>query len=170
MDYKKLDELYKFYQSGALTKEEFQNEKEKILNEKEEAGTKGLPMGLGEDSYLALMNFLILVPYIGWIFPIILWSIGKNYSNKVNKQGTFIFNWYITWLSWALIITLCIGIGYILIAQSLHSSLLSTLMISTGGCLLIIIAILRIVFPIIGGIQGLNGKAWKYPLSIPFLK
>ncbi|MCS2832910.1 DUF4870 domain-containing protein [Bacteroides fragilis] len=26
------------------------------------------------------------------------------------------------------------------------------------------------MFPIIGGIKGLNGKTWKYPLSIPFLK
>ena len=26
------------------------------------------------------------------------------------------------------------------------------------------------IYPIIGGIKGLNGKTWKYPLSIPFLK
>lgn len=98
MDYKKLDKLNKLRQSGALTEEEFENEKRKLFSENETCNScsnEKIPFGLQENSYLTIMSFLILVPYIG-----------------------------ITYL----------------------------------------------IFPFIGGVKGMNGQVWKYPLSIPFLK
>ena len=38
-----------------------------------------------------------------------------------------------------------------------------------GFPLLIVLGILGVVFPIIGGIKANDGEAWKYPLSIRFL-
>ena len=99
MNYKKLDELNKLRQSGALTEEEFKTEKQKLFAEDETINScpsQEIPMGLQESSYLALMNFLILVPYVGWIIPIVLWAMGKNSSEQINKQGKYILNWYIT--------------------------------------------------------------------------
>lgn len=37
-----------------------------------------------------------------------------------------------------------------------------------GKFVLLAVAILGIVFPIMGGIKASNGELWKYPMSIPF--
>ena len=39
-----------------------------------------------------------------------------------------------------------------------------------GIPLLIVLGILAVVFPIIGGIKANSGEVWKYPLSISFLR
>ena len=41
-------------------------------------------------------------------------------------------------------------------------------LIVIGFLLLGVLAILGIVFPIIGGIKASNGEVWPYPLSIKF--
>lgn len=188
MDYKKLEELNKLRQSGALTDEEFESEKQKLMNEdastvSAEKGT--LPLGLSESAYLALMSFLILIPYAGWLVPIIAWIIGKDQSELINRQGKYILNWYISWfifsiiLAIILIISLIMGVGSITSFASMTNeddispALISTLFTSGGAgisaILLCIISLLSLLFPIIGGIKGLNNQTWKYPLSIPFL-
>lgn len=174
MDYKKLDELNKLRQSGALTEEEFETEKQKLFAEDQTIDAcpkQELPMGLKENSYLALMNFLILVPYIGWILPIVLWAMGKSTSQQVNKQGKYILNWYITWFIFGIIFIFIFfnsSLPFVFVHKAyshhLGGTMLLLLFISVA------ITILNLSFIIIGGIKGLNGQAWKYPLSIPFLK
>ena len=68
MDYEKLEQLKRLHDSGALNDEEFEKEKKKILDE-EDAGkpTTVLPMGLTENTYLALMSFALFIQYVGWI-------------------------------------------------------------------------------------------------------
>ena len=39
-----------------------------------------------------------------------------------------------------------------------------------GIPLLLILAVLWVIFPIIGGLKANNGEVWPYPLSIRFLK
>ncbi len=178
MDYRKLDELNKLRLSGALTDEEFEREKQKLFEEdKEDAANSArpmqtIPMGLQESSYLGLMSFLILVPYVGWVIPIVLWVMGKDASEKIKKQGAYILNWYITWFIFGTIIAIIMGI-------SIPFTIMNGGSIGPGGifgnifgigAIAIIIGILCLAFPIIGGIKGLNGQTWKYPLSIPFLK
>ncbi|WP_294476957.1 DUF4870 domain-containing protein [uncultured Bacteroides sp.] len=179
MDYRKLDELNKLRLSGALTDEEFEREKQKLFDEEEKEDAadnvrpvQPLPMGLQESSYLALMNFLMLVPYVGWIIPIILWIMGKDASENVRKQGCYILNWYISWFIFGILLVIAI-------CASIPVAILSGGSIGTYGVVgsvfwilpvTIIIGILFLAFPIIGGIKGLNGQTWKYPLSIPFLK
>lgn len=175
MDYRKLDELNKLRLSGALTDEEFEREKRKLFEEETTASatsTPAIPLGLQEDVYLGLMNFLILVPYIGWIVPIVMWIIGKKSSEKIKMQGTYIINWLITWFVIGMIIA-SIWISFILIfnlsghifrASSIIGNMLVGLSLLTG------IGAIFIAFPIIGGVKGLKGQTWKYPLSIPFVK
>lgn len=175
MDYKKLDELNKLRLSGALTDEEFEREKQKLFEEDATGNVhpnSALPLGLTESSYLALMNFLIFVPYIGWITPIVLWSVGKNYSPKIDQQGKYILNWYITWFIFGLIFAIAM-VASIPAAILTGGSVSPTAVAGSIFWILpvaAIIAILCIAFPIIGGIKGLNNQTWKYPLSIPFLK
>lgn len=178
MDYKKLEELNKLRLAGALTDEEFEREKKKLFDEEENAKDTGsvfpgqeIPLGLQESSYLALMNFLILVPYVGWILPIILWIIGKESSEKIRKQGAYILNWYISWFIFAVILILaflaCVPaaiIGGNFGTFGIIGSVVWILPVS------IIVGILCLAFPIIGGVKGLNGETWKYPLSFSFLK
>lgn len=174
MDYKKLDELNKLRQAGALTEEEFDREKQKLFTEDEIPSplpAQDLPMGLQEHSCLALMSFLILLPYVGWIIPIVLWAMGKNASEKIDNQGKYILNWYITWFIFGMIFGIASVVTLPAAMIAGHTNLLSFF----GGIIWIlpviaIIGILCLAFPIIGGIKGLNGQTWKYPLSIPFLK
>ncbi len=176
MDYKKLDELNKLRLSGALTDEEFEREKQKLFGEEAAAGSASpesvIPMGLSESSYLALMNFLIFVPYIGWIVPIVMWSIGKNTSPKIDQQGKYILNWYITWFIFGLIFAIA-SIASLPALMFTGGSLAPSAIAENIFWILplaAIIGVLCIAFPIIGGIRGLSGQTWKYPLSIPFLK
>ena len=89
MDYRKLDELNKLRISGALTDEEFEQEKQKILNKETPKGI----LGLSENSYMGIMNFVLLIPTWGWIISIIAWIVGKDKSEAVSTQGKYIFNW-----------------------------------------------------------------------------
>lgn len=184
MDYRKLDELNKLRQSGALTEEEFEQEKKKIMDE-DILMPLSLPLGMSESTYLALMSFLILVPYVGWLIPIIMWIMGKDTSTLANRQGKYIFNWYISSFLYSIIlgiyflISLCSSIGSTASLGTVESSNpaeLIHLLLGLGGGMLLalfaftILSVLSILFPIIGGIKGLNGQTFKYPLSIPFLK
>ena len=186
MDYEKLEQLKRLHDSGALNDEEFEKEKKKILDE-EDAGkpTTVLPMGLTENTYLALMNFAMFIPYVGWIAPIVLWIMGKESSAPVNRQGKYILNWYISWFLYSIVVTVLFIIfmfsGIVSISdmnyENDQSSPLAVLLSIFGGgagiLLLLILGVgcfLCLLFPIIGGIKGLNGKTWKYPLSIPFFK
>ena len=186
MDYEKLEQLKRLHDSGALNDEEFEKEKKKILDE-EDAGkpTTVLPMGLTENTYLALMNFAMFIPYVGWIAPIVLSIMGKESSAPVNRQGKYILNWYISWFLYSIVLTVLFIIfmfsGIVSISdmnyENDQSSPLAVLLSIFGGgagiLLLLILGVgcfLCLLFPIIGGIKGLNGKTWKYPLSIPFFK
>ena len=186
MDYEKLEQLKRLHDSGALNDEEFEKEKKKILDE-EDAGktTTVLPMGLTENTYLALMNFAMFILYVGWIAPIVLWIMGKESSAPVNRQGKYILNWYISWFLYSIVLTVLFIIfmfsGIVSISdmnyENDQSSPLAVLLGIFGGgagiLLLLILGVgcfLCLLFPIIGGIKGLNGKTWKYPLSIPFFK
>lgn len=44
------------------------------------------------------------------------------------------------------------------------------LLVIVGIPLLILLGVIGIIFPIIGGIKANNGEVWKYPLSISFLE
>lgn len=188
MDYKKLEELNRLRQSGALTEEEFEREKQKSMNEDAATTSVSLPLGLSESAYLALMSFLILVPYLGWLVPIILWIIGKEQSELVNRQGKYILNWYISWFIFSFIlmlffvISLVTGVGsvanlaFLSDVDDISPTIVAGLLAGDGiriGIMFIILCVMSLLcllFPIIGGIKGLNTETWKYPLSIPFLK
>lgn len=169
MDYKKLEELNNLRLSGALTEEEFEAEKKKLLDEDLPPIAEPLPFGLHESSYLGLMNFLIFVPYVGWVVPLVLWIIGKDKSEKVNEQGKYILNWYISWFIFGIILLVAFLAFFMPgIAGGIASPL--SLIIFTFWPITLLIGIMVVAFPIIGGINGLNGKTWKYPLSMRILK
>lgn len=175
MDYDKLEKLNKLRLSGALTDEEFEYEKRKLFDEEATASAAPVPanpLGMKEHVYLGLMSFFILIPYVGWVAPIIMWAVGKKHSEKVLLQGKYIINWFITWaIIGAIIISIWItGLLFFSIPHFTRS--IAGMMGSTVGSisLLAAIEVIFIVFPIIGGVKGMKSQTWKYPLSFSFLK
>ena len=197
MDYQKLEQLHKLYKDGALTEEEFKREKEKLYNDsinnesssKETANNtinnKGaLPLNLNESTYLALMNFMLLIPSFGWIFPLILWITGKHNSEKVDSQGKYILNFLITWIIIGFLGSIILGMNILgsffinnplsgIYGNTYNNTSLFGAVFGTFGIASVFalaIGLIMLIFPIIGGIKGLNNQTWKYPVSIKFLK
>lgn len=96
-----------------------------------------------------LANFLI--PFGGIVAPIVIWQLKKDVLSGIDEHGKVVVNWLIS--------ALIYGVG---------AFILSFILI--GIPLLIALALVGLVFPIVGGIKASNGELWVYPLSISFLK
>ena len=83
-----------------------------------------------------------------FIVPLIIWLLYKDKSAKVNEADKKILNFEISYTLY--IIVLCITIVGIFIVP----------VVALAVFVMIIIAIVKV----------LNGEAWKYPLTIRFLK
>jgi uncharacterized Tic20 family protein len=147
---KKLDELRL---SGALTEQEFQREKAKLLGDSSE--DDGLFWGMNEKSYamcLHLSQFLgFVIPVFGVAMPIVMWLLYKDKNEFIAENGRNVVNWVITNL---MLLIVLIPACFVLI----------------GIPLLIILFVLDVTFCIIGAIKAGEGTAWKYPLSAQFIK
>lgn len=148
-----LEKLNEMRNSGAISEEEYQQIKANLLESPAASGNNELPLGLSASNYCSIMNFIQLFFGAGWVISIIMWVIGKDKSELVMKQGKYIVNWLISGVIYGIIaapiIILTFGIGIIFYFA---------------------LAICSLLFPIIGGLKSLSGTAWKYPLSIQFLK
>jgi uncharacterized protein len=93
----------------------------------------------------------LIVPLAGLIAPIVIWQIKKTELPGIDVHGKIVVNWIISAVIYAVVSVLLI-------------------VVVIGFPLLIVVAIVGIVFPIIGGIKASNGEVWKYPLTISFIK
>ena len=154
MSYEDLKILDELREKGSITEEEYQIEKQKVMNKMN--NSSGSPFwGMSENSYIALMHFSQFAGYIilflGFIMPIIMWMINKDNSIKVDQHGKNIVNFLISWIIYAV------------------ASLILVFLV-IGLPMLIALGVLQIVFIIMAGLKASNGEYWKYPLSITFLK
>jgi uncharacterized Tic20 family protein len=137
---------------GAISEEEFQREKSKILNSPYQ-GQRSNSLGMEENSYLTLMHISqfagFIVVGLGFIIPIVMWLINADKSEAVNRHGKNIANFMLSMLIYIVI-----------------SLILCLLLI--GIPMLVALGIIEIVFIIIAAIKANNGEYWKYPLSIQF--
>lgn len=92
----------------------------------------------------------LLVPVAGLIVPIVIWQLKKDDFPMLDSHGKIAVNWLISSLIYA---TIFFILSFVVI----------------GIPLLLILGVLSIVFPIVGGIKANEGKLWKYPLSINFV-
>jgi uncharacterized Tic20 family protein len=90
-----------------------------------------------------------VIPLAGLIVPIVLWQIKKNDSDIIDRHGRIVVNWIIT--------EFILGIVFALLC-----------FVVIGIPLLFALAVVTVVFPIVGGLKANNGEAWKYPCSIGF--
>ena len=151
-DLKILDELR---EKGSITEEEFQREKAKILAEDKTdySGTFKRPFfGMEERTYLMLMHLSQfaswLIPLVGIIIPILMWTTNKDRSAEVDRHGKNILNFNISYAIYSIaLLIIIIGIPFI-----------------------IVLFVIYAIAVIIASIKANEGKYWEYPLTIKFIK
>ena len=154
MKYDDLEKLNNLREKGAITEEEYNREKEKILNQPENsAGNK--PMGMDTNSYCMFIHLSqfcgYILPFFGLVVPIILWVSGKDKNWMIDKHGRIVMNWMFSSLIYYFIAVLLV---FVLV----------------GIPILVALAVCSIIFIIIGAIKANDGIFWNYPLSIEFFK
>jgi len=100
--------------------------------------------------HLSQLANIIFFP-IGILAPIVIWQTQKDKMPALDVHGKMVVNWMIssTIYMFASIILMFVVVGFLTILA---------------------VAVMGIVFPIIGGIKANNGELWQYPLTIKFLK
>lgn len=92
-----------------------------------------------------------VVPLAGLIAPIVIWQLKKGDLPEIDVHGKIVVNWIISAIIYG-------AVSYVLT------------FVLIGFLLLIALAVLAVIFPILGAIKAYNGEIWRYPLSIQFLK
>jgi uncharacterized protein len=153
-----LQKLQELHHAGGLSDEEFVRAKAALLRgtapppvpcpppaQTQEQATRQWAM------FIHLSQFAgYLAPLVGLILPIVLWQIKKNELPGVDVHGKIVVNWIISEILYMIVgVILCF--------------------VCIGIPLVIALAVVGIVFPIIGGIKANNGEVWPYPLSIKWL-
>ena len=149
-----LEKLHNLHERGALSDGEFQDAKQRLLAAERSSSSNDL-LGLDMNNYRALMHGSqyagFIVPFAGLVAPIVLWAMAKDNYPEVDIEGKKILNWMIS------------EFIYIMI-----SGLLCLILI---GIPLLVIAILAgFILPLIGTIQASQGRSYRYPCTIEFLK
>ena len=154
-----IEKLNNLKQSGAISEAEYEEAKRSLLAKGPSAGDSLSAAVAGISSNVNMWSMFIhlsqfcgyLIPLAGLIVPIVLWQVKKNESPLIDRHGRVVTNW---------IISACI--------YGIVSGLLCLILI--GIPLLLALAVVSVLFPIIGGIKANNGEVWPYPLSIRFFK
>jgi len=113
------------------------------------------PWGMEEKQFLVLLHLSqfagFLVPGAGLVLPILMWVMNKDQSPSVDQHGKIILNWMISALIYSVVSAILI-------------------FVVIGIFTLIAIAVMGIVFAIIGAVKANKGECWQYPCTIPFFK
>lgn len=100
--------------------------------------------------HLSQLANVILFP-VGIIAPILLWQLNKEKMPALDAHGKMVTNWMISSIIYGVVSAVLI-------------------FVVIGIFLLIALAVVAVVFPIIGAVKANNGELWEYPLTIKFLK
>jgi uncharacterized protein len=154
MRYNHLEKLYELKSKGAISEEEYQREKDKLLNQPQSGNSlAGEYWGMPKNTFIMVLHLAqfanYVLPFAGVVLPVIMWSSFKDHDADVDRHGRIVFNWL---LSLFLYMAVCVPLVFIVI----------------GIPLLLGLAICNIVFIILGAVNANDGKAWLYPLSIRF--
>jgi uncharacterized protein len=150
-----IEKLQKLHEQGALSDAEFEAAKGQLIKTDRVTSKSQDLLGLDLPNYLALMHGSqfagFILPFAGLIAPIVLWSMAKDKYPEVDIEGKHILNWMISILIYGVI-----------------AGILCLLII--GIPLLIGVVIAGFVLPLIGLIEASQGRSYKYPMAIEFIK
>lgn len=101
--------------------------------------------------HLSALSALIGIPFGNIVGPLIIWLIKKNEFSFVDDQGKESLNFQITMSIFAVVAAVLI-------------------LLLIGIPILIGLLIIDVIFTIIASIQANDGKFYRYPYSIKFIK
>ncbi|MPQ45807.1 DUF4870 domain-containing protein [Marinifilum sp. N1E240] len=93
----------------------------------------------------------VIIPFGHIVGPLILWSMKKDHSALVDREGKKSLNFQIS-------MTIYLFISAILV------------IVGIGILLLIALGLLNLVFVVMAIVKTLNGEDYKYPLSLEIIK
>ena len=99
--------------------------------------------------HLSLAGFVI--PFGGIILPVVLWQTQKEKMPALDAHGKMVVNFMLSVLIYAIV---SVVLMFVLV----------------GFLTLLAVAVIHIIFPIVGAVKANNGELWEYPLTIKFLK
>ncbi len=150
MKYENLKILDELRSKGSITEEEYQREKDRILNSEQYTTVGSKPLwGIDENTFLLLMHLSQIVSWL--IIPLIMWATNKDVNENVDKHGKNILNFAI---SYAIYFAISGFLIFILI----------------GIVTTFILSALYLICIIIATVKASNGEYWKYPFTIDFIK
>jgi len=91
----------------------------------------------------------LLIPFGGLVVPVVIYFLKKEQFPSLEPHWYVVLNWILSSLIYAVIFSILI-------------------IILIGIPLLWALALLFLIFPIIGAIKANDGEVWPYPLSIRF--
>jgi len=103
-----------------------------------------------DDRNMAMLCHLLAI-FTGFLGPLIIWLIKKDDSPFVDDQGKEALNFQLT----------------VLIAMVVSGFLT---IICIGAVMLVAVWIVDIIFCILASIKASRGEAYRYPMSIRFIK
>lgn len=158
--YEDLERLNALREKGAITEEEFKKEKKRILDAIDDSATtasfapKRKLWGMDEKGFSSMLHISqfagLLIPFAGFILPIVMWIAGRDDSKVVDEHGRAVINWMISLIIYLSISGLLVVIGIGLIG-------------------LFALLILNVIFVIKGAIKANDGILWHYPMTIKIL-
>ena len=144
--YDDLERLKRLLDEGAITREEYEREKERIFSSGSFSKGNGWDLGIEEKSVVALMHASQFLS--SFIIPLIMWLLLREKSRFLDEAGKKIINFQLSYLVYGILLAItCIGIA-----------------------VLPIVGLLMTIFIIIAIIKAINGEVWDYPFTIRFLK
>jgi len=152
-----LAKLQQLHQTGGLSDEEYARAKAAVLDRQLPAAVPLLDPVAAEQQTRQWAMFLHLsllagfvVPLAGLVLPIVIWQLKKTELPELDVHGKIVVNWIISAIIYAFG---CVILSFLII----------------GIPLLIGLAIVAVVFPVIGAVKANNGEVWRYPLSLTFV-
>lgn len=172
-----LDKLKKLHDDGTITDEQYERAKAKLLDESREPAPEdkrrprrrdpGSPDEFEDEAsalqrkekkvreWATILHLSLfaghLVPGGGIVAPLVIWQTQKDEMPELDEHGKNAMNWVITFVIGLFVFGL---LSFFLIGLPFLFALLA----------------LNVVFPIIAAVKANEGKVWKYPLTITFIK
>ncbi len=108
-----------------------------------------------ENQWAMFIHFSLLagfvIPYVGWVVPIVLWQMKKNEMPSIDAHGKVVANWIISSLIYSVV---CFILTFVLI----------------GILGFMALGLMTMIFAIVGGIKANDGQLWPYPCSLTLIK
>ena len=114
------------------------------------------PWNMDQKHYCMLLHLSPLaggiIPVAGLILPIIMYATNKEHSRFIEETGRNVLNWMIT------------SVIFLIVAAIL-GAIIPPFMFLLGA-----IAVIDLIFMVIGALKANEGIVYKYPLTIEFIK